>query len=241
MSSRLPTPNPAARKHCLLTTIADPAIDRWHSYIDEASSRFGIPEVWIRAVMAAESGGQTVLHGQPLTSPAGAMGLMQVMPETYAEMRLRHGLGTDPYDPHDNILAGVAYLRVMYDRYGYPGIFAAYNAGPARFDDQLLRGVPLPDETLHYLQSISSDMHDAVSAERPDAAARLRAGVPPMGSPPSDNALFFPLGVASIAVVRASITVTGHAFSPNSGPRGPMSDGLFVPLAGASHAGEGAP
>lgn len=223
-------------------TIAGSAIDRWQAFIIEASNRFGVPASWIRAVMAAESGGQTVLHGQPITSPAGAMGLMQMMPETYAEMRLRHGLGTDPYDPHDNILAGVAYLRAMYDRYGYPGIFAAYNAGPARFDDYLLRGVPLPDKTLHYLQSINSDMHDAVSAERPDAAARLRAGVPPMISPPSDNALFFPLGVASIAVVRASITVIGgHASSPDSGPRGPMSDGLFVPLAGASRAAESKP
>ena len=58
------------------------------------------------------------------------MGLMQLMPATWAAMRAEHGLGHDPHDPRDNILAGTAYLRAMYDRFGYPGLFAAYNAGP---------------------------------------------------------------------------------------------------------------
>jgi soluble lytic murein transglycosylase-like protein len=144
-----------AARSSAVREIADPAIDRWQTFIDEAALRFGVPASWIRAVMATESAGQTLLNGRPITSTVGAIGLMQVMPETYAEMRLRHGLGADPYDPHNNIMAGVAYLRAMYDRYGYPGFFAAYNAGPARFDDYLLRGVSLPDQTLHYLLSIS--------------------------------------------------------------------------------------
>src|SRR3546814_6466977 len=63
------------------------------------------------------------------------MGLMQVMPGTYEDMRRAHDLGADPHDPRDNILAGTAYLRAMYDRYGYPNLFAAYNAGPGRYDD----------------------------------------------------------------------------------------------------------
>jgi soluble lytic murein transglycosylase-like protein len=58
--------------------------------------------------MAVESAGQTMLDCRPITSPAGAMGLMQVIPDTYAEMRLRHGLGGDPYDPRDNILRALA-------------------------------------------------------------------------------------------------------------------------------------
>ena len=65
-------------------------------------------------------------------SPKGAMGLMQIMPETWAALRSRYGLGADPYDAHDNIMAGAAYLRELHDRYGTPGFLAAYNAGPAR-------------------------------------------------------------------------------------------------------------
>jgi soluble lytic murein transglycosylase-like protein len=48
-------------------------------------------------------------------------------------MRGRLGLGTNPHDPRDNILAGTLYLRLMYDRFGYPGLFGAYNAGPGRY------------------------------------------------------------------------------------------------------------
>ena len=61
------------------------------------------------------------------------MGLMQVMPGTYSDLRNRYALGGDSYDPHDNIFAGTAYLRQMYERYGYPSLFAAYNAGPKRW------------------------------------------------------------------------------------------------------------
>ena len=70
------------------------------------------------------------------------MGLMQIMPDTWTELRTRHRLGRDPYDPRDNILAGAAYLREMHDRYGSPGFLAAYNAGPGRYEDYLA-GRPL--------------------------------------------------------------------------------------------------
>ena len=46
------------------------------------------------------------------------MGLMQIMPKTWAELRARYGLGADPFDPRDNILAGAAYIRELHDRYG---------------------------------------------------------------------------------------------------------------------------
>jgi len=133
---------------------ADP-VDRWRAEIVEASARFGVPVVWIERVMRAESGGQTMLGGRPITSQAGAMGLMQLMPATWMAMRAAHGLGRNPHDPHDNILAGTAYLRAMYDRFGYPGVFAAYNAGPGRYAAHLATGRALPTETRVYLAQVS--------------------------------------------------------------------------------------
>lgn len=124
----------------------------WTAYIAEASARFGVPEPWIRRVLAIESGGRTLIDGRPIRSPKGAMGLMQLMPETWRAMRDAHGLGADPDDPHDNILAGTAYLRLMYDRFGYPGLFGAYNAGPGRYAAALSGTAALPRETKDYLE-----------------------------------------------------------------------------------------
>jgi soluble lytic murein transglycosylase-like protein len=129
--------------------------DPWAVHIDEASRRFGIPEAWIRRVMAAESGGRTLWRGRPIESHAGAMGLMQVMPGTWRELRAALGLGSDPHDPRDNILAGTAYLRAMHDRFGYPGLFAAYNAGPGRYAQHLTRGRRLPAETIAYVATVA--------------------------------------------------------------------------------------
>lgn len=134
-------------------SVPNTAVARWSAFIDEAALRFEMPRAWIVRVMTAESAGQTWLNGQPITSDKGAMGLMQLMPGTYAEMRQQYDLGPDPYDPHDNILAGTAYLRSMFDRFGYPGLFAAYNAGPTRYEASL-RGVPLPAETRNYLVKV---------------------------------------------------------------------------------------
>lgn len=133
---------------------ADP-LDRWRVEIAEASARFGVPVAWIERVMRAESGGQTMLGGRPITSRAGAMGLMQLMPATWTAMQAAHGLGGNPHDPRDNILAGTAYLRAMYDRFGYPGLFAAYNAGPGRYAAHLASGRALPAETRAYLAKVS--------------------------------------------------------------------------------------
>ena len=155
---------------------ADP-VDRWRSLMAEASARFGVPQDWIERVMRAESRGRTTLAGRPITSRAGAMGLMQLMPATWAEMRARLGLGADPHDPHDNILAGTFYLRLMYDRFGYPGLFGAYNAGPARYAAYAAGSRTLPTETRLYLASAKSDAVPAV---------RLAAASPTMPV----NALF---------------------------------------------------
>jgi soluble lytic murein transglycosylase-like protein len=131
-----------------------PPDDPWGPYVAEASQRFDVPGSWIRNVMHTESGGQLYINGQLVTSPVGAMGLMQLMPETYQELQGEYGLGDDPYNPHDNIMAGAAYLREMYDLFGSPGFLAAYNAGPQRLNEYLTDGRPLPDETTHYVAMI---------------------------------------------------------------------------------------
>ncbi len=124
-------------------------VDPYAGHIAEASRRFGIPAAWIRAVMRAESAGDP-----RAVSRAGAIGLMQVMPATWADLRVRYRLGADPYDPRDNILAGTAYLRELHDRYGsVVAMLAAYNAGPGRYEASLA-GRPLPGETGAYVAAI---------------------------------------------------------------------------------------
>lgn len=119
--------------------------------IAAASQRFGIPETWIRAVMRAESAGD-----RHAVSHRGAIGLMQVMPATWASLRAQHGLGADPFAPQDNILAGTAYLREMLDRFGsVPLMLAAYNAGPRRVESHLATGQPLPAETRAHVAAVA--------------------------------------------------------------------------------------
>ncbi|MBB4149658.1 lytic transglycosylase domain-containing protein [Sphingobium scionense] len=127
------------------------AVHPYADHVADAARRFGIPEAWIWAVMRVESGGNS-----RAVSRAGAMGLMQIMPATWAGLRARHGLGTNPFDVRDNIMAGAAYLREMYDRYGNASaMLAAYNAGPGRYDDFVSRGRPLPAETVGYLAQLA--------------------------------------------------------------------------------------
>ena len=147
------------------------SVAHWQPVVSEASARFGVPRDWINRVMSAESRGRTTLHGRPIRSPAGAMGLMQLMPLTWATMRDMLRLGQDPDDPHDNIIAGTAYLRWLYDRFGYPGMFAAYNAGPARYAAYLRTGRALPAETRSYVAAVTSG-----SAATPAAAIAPRPG-----------------------------------------------------------------
>ncbi|MFZ5712727.1 MAG: lytic transglycosylase domain-containing protein [Bradyrhizobium sp.] len=131
------------------------------AHIAEASQRFGIPEHWIVAVLRAESAGDV-----RAVSSAGAMGLMQVMPDTWAGLRVRYGLGRDPYDPRDNILAGTAYLREMFDRYSnVAAMLAAYNAGPGRYDEHRATGRPLPAETRAYVAALTPILGSAAPSD----------------------------------------------------------------------------
>jgi len=160
-----------------------PASDPWGPYIREAAGKYDVPERWIRAVMRQESGGKEYIDGRLTVSFAGAMGLMQVMPATYEGLRQRYDLGDDPFDPHDNIMAGTAYIREMYDLYGAPGFLAAYNAGPKRLDDYLARNRPLPDETRNYVASIGPNIvgvfPEHTSPAQQYAMNRLPIDIPP--------------------------------------------------------------
>lgn len=156
---------------------ADP-VARWQPLIGEAAARCGVPVLWVAEVMRAESGGRTERNGRPIVSRAGAMGLMQLMPRTWAEMRYALGLGADPHAPRDNILAGACYLRRLYDRFGHPGLFAAYNAGPARYAAHLATGRPLPAETRGYLSSLAGARAEyAVGAGASLAVPPARSGL----------------------------------------------------------------
>ncbi len=148
MLAAVPTAGPLAQT---VPHVGHQTSDPFAAHVTEAALRFGIPPNWIRAVRHVES------RGNPhAVSPKGAMGLMQIMPETWAALRARHALGSDPFDPRDNILAGAAYLREMHDRYGsIAGMLAAYNAGPGRYDEYLVTGRTLPAETRAYVATLA--------------------------------------------------------------------------------------
>ena len=159
-------------------------VKRWKPMVAKASLRFDVPVTWINAVMRLESGGRTMLSEKmPMVSEKGALGIMQVMPQTYTEIRARYRLGPDPFDPYDNIQAGAAYLRWLKSKYAYPAIFAAYNAGSQRVDELLAQGTPLPEETRSYVDRIGAILNgsgendgtyiNALRLTRPDGSPVL--------------------------------------------------------------------
>ncbi|AUW57851.1 lytic transglycosylase [Sphingobium sp. SCG-1] len=194
--------------------------DPYAAFITEAAQRFGIPEAWIRAVMRVESASDV-----RAISSAGAMGLMQIMPATWASLRARHGLGANPYDPRDNILAGAAYLREMHDRYGSPGFLAAYNAGPGRYEESLA-GRPLPAETRTYVAMLGpvvggGEMVSPVVVAAADPLAWTRA--PLFVVQPSSSMTVAPVQRESAP---DEATTPAPARDPNA--IAPRTDGLFV-------------
>lgn len=214
-------------------------LDQWQTYVADAARQFGIPNAWIRGVMQAESGGHAVLHGKQITSAKGAMGLMQVMPGTYRVLRQQYGLGSDAYDPRDNIFAGAAYLRQMYERYGYPSLFAAYNAGPRRLDDFLLHGQSLPRETLNYVASIVPGAETALSngSNAPQIGPAL-GPLPPASNniPAHPDTLFFRRtdGSSASNSPTANPSPASQTGESDMGFPGANSGGLFVLLSGST-------
>jgi len=195
-------------------------VDPFAAFVTEASQRFGVPEHWICAVMHVES------SGEPRTrSKKGAIGLMQIMPGTWTELRSRYHLGLDPHDPHDNILAGTAYIRELHDRYGEPGFFAAYNAGPGRYDRHLATGRPLPDETLAYMATVASIIAGKQAAAKTVTVANSSAR--------TNSPLFIVRTASHSSGDRSSIGLqpdhsTGDRDAVDLSALAPQSAGLFV-------------
>jgi soluble lytic murein transglycosylase-like protein len=197
-------------------------VDPFAAFITEASRRFAVPEHWIRSVMRVESAGEVRAR-----SRKGAMGLMQIMPQTWSDLRARYNLGADPYNPRDNILAGAAYIRELYQRFGTPGFLAAYNAGPERYENHLATDRPLPDETQEYVARLAPTVEGKQTGGKITAVATTLAGSPPF-------------------VVRIATNSTVDRPSPNARPDRrssgravvdlsalvPQSSNLFVHLAG---------
>ena len=127
---------------------------QWQSILREAADQFDLPRAWLDGVIEAESAGCATVNGKPTTSAAGAMGLMQLMPATWSQYRSRLGLGHDPFNAHDNIFAGAAYLHDLYRRFGEDGFLAAYQAGPERYEEFIRDGRPLPRATLDYVARV---------------------------------------------------------------------------------------
>src|ERR1700722_1911720 len=134
---------PSARAQ---TPARPPSVDRFTNFIAEASARFTVPARWIRAIIQIESAGD-----ERAISSRAAMGLMQLMPGTWVELSVRYGLGLDPFDSRDNILACASYLRELHDRFESAGFLAAYHAGPSQYEQHLTTGQPLPPETAAYV------------------------------------------------------------------------------------------
>jgi soluble lytic murein transglycosylase-like protein len=155
---------------CAQTASRQQSIDRFAKFVKEASDRFAVPARWIWAVLQVESAGD-----EHAISPRGAMGLMQLMPGTWVELSARYGLGLDPFDPRDNILAGAAYLKEMHDRFGSTDFLAAYHAGPSRYEQHLAMGQPLPPETVAYVAAVTPLLADEQGEH---AASRIRRAVP---------------------------------------------------------------
>jgi len=185
-------------------------------FITEASLRFGVPSGWITAVMRFESA-----FDPRATSPKGAMGLMQLMPDTWASMRAELRLGVDPYDPHDNILAGAGYLRALYDRFGAGGFLAAYNAGPGRYLDYQTRGRTLPPETRRYVAAL------APAIGLPGTGSTLIGGASAAPLSPIRETLFVPVVGAAKAAAMDSPPPEPAPVAPLKPSNGPH-DGLFA-------------
>jgi soluble lytic murein transglycosylase-like protein len=128
--------------------IAGPALMENTSFdplIESASNQHGVPVKLVKAVIQVESAYQARAR-----SPKGAMGLMQLMPETARQYQA----GRNPYDPARNIQAGTQYLRKLLNEFDLPLALAAYNAGENAV--RRFGGIPPYVETQQYVSRIMS-------------------------------------------------------------------------------------
>ncbi|WP_294042628.1 lytic transglycosylase domain-containing protein [Sphingomonas sp.] len=127
-------------------SVPEPTLsNRCAAHVPEAARRSGLPEEVVMRVMLAESRGNS-----RIVSAKGAIGCMQIMPATWSYVTARYNLGADPFDARMNMIGGAMYLAELAARYGWPGAFSAYNAGPGRYQRYVQGHVPLPAETIAY-------------------------------------------------------------------------------------------
>ncbi|MBV9812530.1 MAG: lytic transglycosylase domain-containing protein [Acetobacteraceae bacterium] len=180
--------------------------------LPEAAARSGLSPEFVLRVMAAESGGNP-----RAVSAKGAMGCMQIMPATWTYLSGRYGIGPDPYDPRQNMIAGAAYLAELTTRYGFPGAIAAYNAGPARYERYVAGRGTLPSETIAY-------------------AARIGRGSPQLALLPS--ARWQEAGLFLIRAAQSPLPDAASVPTRNEPRRG---SGSLFPLASADQHGAADP
>jgi hypothetical protein len=181
-------------------------------FITADAAKFRIPAAWICAVIDAESAGD-----MRAISPKGAIGLMQLMPQTWVMLRRRYRLGANPESPKNNIFAGTAYLRALLDRYGTPGFLAAYNAGPARWEAHLATGVTLPAETKAYLARLLP----IIAGDDPEADL-VAASTQSWSTAP-----LFPVVFLTPSIARVNAPAIEQAIG-NKTAFAPHGNGLFV-------------
>jgi len=123
-----------------------PVLSRYNydAVIDSTARRFNVDPHLVRAVIKTESN-----FDPRAVSQKGAMGLMQLMPETARDMEIQN-----PFDPMENIFAGTRYLRKLFDQFdGDLGLaLAAYNAGPTLVAKT--GGIPMINETIEYIKKV---------------------------------------------------------------------------------------
>jgi len=122
----------------------------FNAYIDQASRTYGVDKDLIRSVIRAESD-----FDPQATSSKGAMGLMQLMPDTARDLGVK-----DAYDPEENIMAGTRYLKSLLDRYegDVTRALAAYNWGMGNVERYPER---MPQETREYIARITQYLRQA--------------------------------------------------------------------------------
>ena len=184
------------------------SVSDYDPIIDEAAREWNVDPNLLRAQMQRESAGKP-----NAVSSKGAMGLMQVMPRTGADLG-----ATDLNDPVQSIWASAKYMSQLLGKYQRPDLaVAAYNAGPDRVDAFVSKGTPLPKETLDYVP--------AVAANYAKLAPQTKASSPSTGDMSDDDFLKSVVGTkpAPVAAQPGIPTMTIKAPAP-----GNMSDDDFL-------------
>ena len=165
----------------------------YESIIQEAAAMHGVDEDLVRAVIQTESG-----FDPKAVSRVGAKGLMQMMPATAKRMGVE-----DPFDPRDNIMGGVKYLRLLLDKFkgNVPLALAGYNAGPRKVAK--FKGIPPYKETRGYVKKVLREM--AEEEKQPDTQVASAAPAPEPRKP---------------AVIYKWTDKKGHLYLSDSPPTG---------------------